>query len=614
MSSTPLPIDLIIRKPVISKVTLSMDGKFIAAIHTNEKDRQLLMTRNIKTGEEFYLKERNNGDIYNYVWASNNRIVYNVSKMKMYHMHMGVIDRRLEKKEIFCFDAVGWPVDGLLNDSNQILLLKHYRGSYRTIGFENINTFNYKKLEYGIKGMLMNCITDIRGRPKTLSIYKKGNAGTESLYYYDGGSNLWKGLNTKKEFNILKASQNGRKLYVTAEKKDEKFRSLYIYDINADKYEKKIYSTPKFDFDGTLAFFEKSSLIDGKYALKGIIYETDLPKSHWFDEKMEAVQRQVDMQKPGSANLIIDSDATLSRFLVSSYSDKKPQEYYCYDDNTHTLKLLCKARPWVNPELMSPMKPITFLTRDSLELHGYLTEPRNCSAPYSTILFIHGGPWARDYWGFDSEVQVLASRGYAVLQVNYRGSTGFGKVISRDHEFSFKEMHNDITDAANYLIKEKISHPRRICIMGGSFGGYLSICGVAFEPDLYCCAISNAGVFDWRRHVRSKFGKYNNYAFDYFRSNLGEGDKKQYLEEVSPINAVKNIKVPVLVCGGASDKRVKISQSIKLLSAMRRAGVKVERFLKASEGHGFRYQKNQIKYYNKVFEFLDQHMHLGIKK
>jgi acetyl esterase/lipase len=608
-SGAPIPIDSIIKKPIISNVSLSLDGEFAAAIYSNEKDRQLLMTKNIRTGEEFTLKERNNGDIYNYMWASNNKIIYNVSKKKLYHLHMGVIDRSLRKKKIFCFSDVGWPVDGLLNDSNHVLIMKRHGSSYITMGKFNIETLKHKKIEYGIKGLLIHCVADFSGQPRIIGLYQKGTSGEFSFFYKDSKNSSWSPINSiYEDFIIYQPASIKDRILVSAHKSGENTNSLYLYNVKKDILETNLYTDSVFDVNCNLHFFPNVNEPKNRTKLKGLTYDADIPKSYWFDDTLESIQKQIDAMRPHSANLITGSDKTLSLFLVSSYSDKEPEEYYCYNKHSQRLKSIFKSRPWINSDLMSPMKPIIFRTGDYLELHGYLTEPKNGLAPYPTIILIHGGPWARDYWGFNSEVQVLASRGYAVLQLNYRGSTGFGNDISRKHKFSFKEMHDDITDATYYLIEKKIADPKRIAIMGGSFGGYLSICGVAFEPDLYCCAISNAGVFDWRKHVRSKFGKYNNFVYDFYKSNLGEGDQKQYLEEISPINAAKNIIVPVLVCGGTSDNNVKISQSVKLLAAMRRAGVKVERFLKAGEGHGFKYQKNQIKYYNKIFEFLEQHM------
>ncbi len=609
LKASPISLDSIVRRPIISKVSLSPDGQFVAAIYSNEKDRQLLMTKHIFSQEEFLLKERNNGDIYRYRWASNTRIVYNVSKMKLYHLHMGVIDRTLKDKNVFCFKNVGWPVNGLINDTNHAMIKIRDRSSYTTIGRINVHTLKYNKIDHGIKGLLDHCIIDFDGNLRVISTYQKGNDGQFQYYYRNSKKDSWYPIIDKNEDLIYyKTHSQDDHLYVSGAHEGEKAKSLYLYNVKTDSLKDCIYSDSLFDVNCNLYFFSNVYEEPSNTTLKGIIYDASKPKSVWFDKKIESIQNTIDSLLPQTSNLITDSDRYLHQFLVLSYSDVKPEEYYVFHAPSHSLKLLFKSRPWISQDHMSPMESIWFKTRDSLSIHAYLTKPLHGSAPYPTIILVHGGPWARDHWGFEPEVQALASRGYAVFQINYRGSIGYGEVISKKHRFSFKKMHNDITDGTQHLIKCGIADPKRIAIMGGSFGGYLSICGVAFEPDLYRCAISNAGVFDWRKHVRSKFGKYNNFVFDFFNSNLGNGDKKAYLEEISPINAVKNIKVPVMVCGGTNDSRVSISQSVKLLAALRRADVTVERYLQAKEGHGFYKQKNVLKYYNKLFAFLHENM------
>ncbi len=248
------------------------------------------------------------------------------------------------------------------------------------------------------------------------------------------------------------------------------------------------------------------------------------------------------------------------------------------------------------------------MTRDSITLHGYLTKPLNGTAPYPTVVLLHGGPHARDYWGFDPEVQLLAKHEYAVLQVNYRGSTGFGREISNKNKFEYHKMYLDVIDATKYLIRNGTADPKRIAVMGTSFGGYLSISCVSNEPDLYCCAVSNAGVFDWKRHVRFKRLKSNNYVYDLLKSNLGGENSKNYLEDISLFKKAENIKVPVFLGGGSDDRNVSISQSYKLAQILSRNGVKIERYIKGGEGHGFSFNKNIVIFNKRILNFLNRSM------
>jgi dipeptidyl aminopeptidase/acylaminoacyl peptidase len=254
---------------------------------------------------------------------------------------------------------------------------------------------------------------------------------------------------------------------------------------------------------------------------------------------------------------------------------------------------------------MGKTKVITFTTRDSLPLHGYCTLPVGGNAPYPTVVLLHGGPHLRDYWGFDPTVQLLASRGYAVLQINYRGSEGFGFRISEKEKYDFKKMYCDVFDGTRAVIAQGIADKNRIAIMGASFGGYLAICGVAFEPDLYRCAISEVGVFDWKRQLRSKLLNYNNYVYDYYKPYVGSNE---YLDSISPIHWVKNIKAPVFLAGGYEDLTVSSYQSYSLCNKLQLAGVKVEIFIRGGEGHGFFNQKNITEYNKRVVQFIDKYM------
>lgn len=606
--SSLIPIDTIIKKPIIRNVSLSLDGDYAAAIYTNEKDKQILMTYAIASGKKNYLKLFKKGDIYNYEWASNTHLVFNVSKQKRYYSYMGSVDRDCIKRNSFLFDKWSHPIDGLLNDPDRFLVWKRDHSNYSMLGHINISTGKYKKLGHDIPGTIFYWETDFSGEPRIAYAYTRGNKGNLAIFHLYKGTDSWQPLYNKKELHVHSFTPDDERLYVSACTREWENKSLYIYDIEDNKFTEKVFQDSLFDFEGKIHFFYNPALSNEHISLKGVTYNTDLPQSHWFDNRIDSIQNEIDSKLPNSSNLIIDADQQAREFLIESYSDVKPEEYFHFNAATNTLTLLLKSRPWITPPSMARTKPITFSTRDSQTLHGYLTLPKKGKAPYPTVVLLHGGPWARDYWGFNPEVQVLASRGYAVLQVNYRGSTGFGYYISRKYQYAFDKMHEDVTDATRYIISEGIADTGCIAIMGGSFGGYLAICGVAFEPDLYRCAISIAGVFDWKKHIRSKFAKYNNYAFDFFKSNIGEGDKRAYLKKISPVNAAKNIKVPVLICGGAKDKNVSLWQSVKLIQAMKRADVKIERFFKGGEGHGFQFQKNQIAFYEKVLTFLQENM------
>jgi dipeptidyl aminopeptidase/acylaminoacyl peptidase len=632
--SDTIPIDTLIKKPNITGVSLSLDGKYVAALYTDTNDQQLLLTHNVETGETKKLREPSKYDIYSYSWASNTHLVYKVGENKLWYIRMGSVKRDMTDKKFF--QPVRWNgvVDPLLNDTNNVLLWKKYSSTFSKIGFLNIHTGRCRKKRRGFKGYIRWWDTDMEGNPRLVGVYKKGSKGKRDVYYRKSVGSPWKKFKLKGKYGIYGFTTDTMKVYVAMYQKQRKndsdstnlyydensgeytfpqrqfnTRSLYIYNLESNKLESLLFSDSLFDFNGSLYFFNNPYDNPENFTLKGLSYQSEKITMYWFDENLNDIQKVVDNRFPGCVNIIYDADTSLSRFLIYSYSDIKPPEYQYYNKSTDKVTLLFKMKPWINPELMSPMRPISFFTRDSLKLFGYLTEPKNGKAPFPTVVLSHGGPHARDVWCFNTEVQTLANNGYAVLQVNYRGSTGYGYKISKEHEFSFHQMHEDVIDATKHFIDTGIVDPHRVAIMGTSFGGYLSISCVVEEPQLYRCAISNAGVFDWEKHIRSKRAKYKNYVYDYYRSNLGKsGSKKEYLEKISPIHRAKEIKTPILLCGGFDDRNVSIKQSVKLKNLLTLAGNKPEMYFKANERHGFEHQRSIGDYYRKVISFLDKNL------
>ncbi len=258
------------------------------------------------------------------------------------------------------------------------------------------------------------------------------------------------------------------------------------------------------------------------------------------------------------------------------------------------------------------MQSISYIARDGLKIHGYLTLPLDKNdGPLPMIVMPHGGPFARYEWGFNAEVQFLASRGYAVLQINYRGSTGYGRYYRETARGQFgKKVQDDITDGVYWAINEKIADPERIAIFGGSFGGYMALCGLTFTPDLYKCAISFAGVYDWvAMFDQLKRKKYRNYSYDLLKPWFGDPQKdKDIIRGISPINYVDQIKVPVLIVHGRSDYVVDTLQAKNLITALKKAKKSYKVYLQNWEGHGFIDEKKRFKFYSKVEDFLEKNL------
>jgi dipeptidyl aminopeptidase/acylaminoacyl peptidase len=259
---------------------------------------------------------------------------------------------------------------------------------------------------------------------------------------------------------------------------------------------------------------------------------------------------------------------------------------------------------------MAEMKPVQYKARDGLLINGYLTlplgkDPKNLPV----IVNPHGGPWVRDVWGYNPEVQLLANRGYAVLQMNYRGSTGYGRQF---WEASFKQwgktMQDDITDSVQWLVKQGIADPKRVAIYGGSYGGYATLAGVAFTPDLYAAAVDYVGVSNMFTFMKT-IPPYWKPFLDQMYEMVGDPVKdKELLTAVSPALHTDRIKTPLFVAQGANDPRVNKAESDQIVENLRKRGVPVEYMVKDNEGHGFHNEENRFDFYTAMEGFLSKHL------
>ncbi len=346
--------------------------------------------------------------------------------------------------------------------------------------------------------------------------------------------------------------------------------------------------------------------------LLGAFYLRDRVVLHAFDERLARDWERVRALHPGDPR-IGGQDERETAFIVSFDDDRDPGATYLFDRETGEAEFLYRSRPWLDPATLAPMRPVTIASRDGLALHSYLTlpldaEPRDLPA----VLVVHGGPWARDAWGYDPQAQLLANRGYAVLQINYRGSTGFGKSFmhAAEHEFAGK-MHDDLIDGVEWLVGEGIADRARVGIYGGSYGGYAALVGATFTPDVFAAVVSVVGPSSLVTLVRS-FPPYWRplLASTWFRYVGDPEDPEQLadLEARSPLNRVDDIVAPLLVIQGANDPRVTKAESDQIVAALRRRGVEVEYLVKDDEGHGFVKPENRMDAYGAIERFFAKHL------
>lgn len=406
----------------------------------------------------------------------------------------------------------------------------------------------------------------------------------------------------KDNFGIQLFTFDNKNLYATSNIGRDK-TAVIEYDLAARKEVKELYTNTDYDVDG-LSWSAKRKV------LESVNFTSWKGEHHFLDKEAEAEYTKMKEKFSGYEVGLYGNNDAEDKFVVWTGNDKLAAKYYFYDKKSGETKFLADAFPWLKEGDMAARKAITYQSRDGLTIHGYLTLPKGMDPEnLPVVINPHGGPWARDNWGYNGEIQFLANRGYAVLQMNFRGSTGYGKEFWLKGAKQWgKTMQDDITDGVQWLIKEGIADPKRVAIYGASYGGYATLAGVTFTPDLYACAVDYVGVSNMFTFMKTIPPYWEPYKA-MFQELVGDPVKDSLLlAEVSPALHAERIKVPLFIAQGANDPRVNKAESDQMVEALKKRGVEVEYMVKDDEGHGFANEKNQIDFYKAMEGFFAKHL------
>ena len=377
---------------------------------------------------------------------------------------------------------------------------------------------------------------------------------------------------------------------------------LYKYDTKTATIGAAIFEHPEVDVDDIL--YDRAT---GK--ISAIEYEDDRERVHWLDPEIKALQARIDKALPEAVNLPTDWSDDNKRVLVWSYSASDPGRYFLLDRGTRKMSPVVDPYPRIEPAALAKVKAVQYQARDGLSLHAYLTLPREREPKgLPLILMPHGGPFVRDHWEYDSMVQFLANRGYAVLQPEFRGSTGYGKsLVEKGYGEWGRKMQDDLDDGVDWLARTGQIDPKRVCIVGGSYGGYAAMWGAIRNPDRYRCAASLAGISDLPAQMN--YDKQLFSATRYYREwrtkvgGVGNAD----LRAVSPLTYVAQVKVPLLIGHGEADENVPPSQSHKMVEGLTKANIHVTSAFYKEDGHGFDNATDLEDWLKRLEEFLTKY-------
>ncbi|NKY99485.1 S9 family peptidase [Nocardiopsis alborubida] len=379
--------------------------------------------------------------------------------------------------------------------------------------------------------------------------------------------------------------------------------------------ETEVDSHPTFDVDARMMVnpaVPEPLIRDHRGELLGVRYLGERQVIHALDPHFAEVL--ADLEKLSDGDLShMSSDRDGRRWVVSFEHDRDPGSTWFYDHATGESRLLFRPFPHLAPETLAPMRPVSITARDGLTLPSYLTlpvgvEPKNLPL----VLLIHGGPWARDSWGYFPPAQLMANRGYAVLQVNFRGSTGFGKAHTQAAIGEFAgRMHDDLIDGVDWAVAQGYADPDRVAIVGGSYGGYAALVGVTFTPDRFAAAVDVVGISDLANFMRTqpqfvRPGLINNWYRYIGDPEIPE--QEQDMLDRSPITRIDRVRAPLMVVQGANDPLVVKAESDNIVESLRSRGVEVEYMVVEGEGHGFVNPENQMAVFEAADRFLAQHL------
>jgi dipeptidyl aminopeptidase/acylaminoacyl peptidase len=628
----PIPLKNFIRPPDFSQVTISPDGNYVAALIPvmDHPYQNLIAILDAKTSKPVHLLRSGSYSLIDdYFWVSDNRIVASIA------MQQSGLDTPEKTGELFAANVDGGAQINLFGyRAGGMETGTHIRTVERRDAFAEpistqvfdhqiliaINEFSTDRAGTYTSAALLNVrdgrTTGLATSPERNADLVADHAGQVRVAYADNnykGGKLWLRASNKDTWTLVNDpvssgvemvpigfNRSNDQLYLRVAQGDQP-TAIERMDVATHKLV-KLYQG-QFASPGTLL-----PTADGM-DYYGVITRDGKRSVFYFDEDVQEAR----LSKALAANFP-DELAYFSSFtrdgkhaIVEVISDRNPGDYYLFDLDTHNAHYLLSARPWINPERMRPMQPIALKARDGLALHGFLTLPAG-DKPFPLIVLPHGGPHGiADQWTFDDEAQLFANRGYAVLQVNYRGSGGYGDNFQA---LGYRQwglsMQDDLTDATHWAIDQGYADAHRVCIYGASYGGYAALEGAVREPDLYKCAVGYAGIYDLRVQLDKSDTQKSDLGSAYLQLVLGD-DRNDLLRR-SPLGRVENLKADVLLIHGGEDARVPFKNFKEFTKALDQQGKHYESLVEPNEGHGFFLPEHRQEAYQKMVDFFDGHL------
>jgi dipeptidyl aminopeptidase/acylaminoacyl peptidase len=598
-----IPINEFFKNPQNTQFELSPDGNNIAYLKP-WKNRLNIFAKNLSTKVETQLTNEENSDIQKIFWANKSTIIYSIDKYGNDNNSLISISIDTKQKNQLndSKNANAFVINLLPEFENEIIIETNERDAtlfdvYRI----NLLTGNREIIGHN-PGNITHWLTDNNGK---LRVAVTTNGVNNGILYRDDENGSFKEIKNvpfSDFFFPIAFSADNKYVYVLSNEKSDR-TALIKYDIKKNYEVELIYEHPEVDIEHVFISARTKNLL-------GVSFLSWKREFHFWDARRSEIQQKLESKMPNMEIEEVGSDYDENKYLLKISSDKSYGSYYLYDSALDSLEVISEISPWLKDSEFSQMKPISFKSQDGLTINGYLTLPKvEVVKNLPVVVLPHGGPWLRDKWEFNKTVQFLANRGYVVLQINYRGSVGYGKEfwMAGFRQWGGK-MQDDIIDGVSWLVKQGFVDESKIAIMGSSFGGYLALHSLTKNPDIFACGISQSGI----SNLISFLDKIPQ-TWTPFRKMLNEmiGDPiidSTMLKSYSPFFNYQKIAAPLLIAHGKNDSKIEITQVNDFVSKLKDNKIDVKYIVNDNEGHIFSKEENRIAFYREVETFLAKHL------
>ena len=621
-----LPVATFFQAPTITSLTFSPNGKYIACLVPFEH-RMNLAVIDLENGTKNLLTNFKDRQVLTPSWANDDRLLFRVDdggreSFSLYTVSRdgrdtgilatGYSQAETESESNMRYRSV---IGRIENDPRHVLVLANLTYiDWSDVATMDLKTGDMKRLVEA-PGDVQYYVFDHENKARFAVVY---DHQIRKVLYREAKGGDWTQVGSHhmdvEGWEPIGFDGDNRTVFIWSDV-GRKTKAIYRYDTAEKKQGDLVFSDDLYDAvlaNGEDGVPPPGMIFDAaKEKVVGFAYSADRTRFHWLDPEMAAIHQKLEASLPDTVHRPQQFSADGSRIIFNSSSDRDAGVYYLYERKKAKLSELAVIRPAVDPDLMTPVKRVSFTARDGLPLQGYLALPRG-RAPKNLPLIIHphGGPFTiRDEWRYDSEVQFYANRGFAVLQIDYRGSGGYGRAFeAAGYKKWGLEMQDDLSDGVKWAIAQGIADPARVVISGASYGGYAAMAGITLTPELYCAGINYVGVTD----IEILLPKAQTEERMYWRhTRIGDlslaADRKR-VHDTSPVNLADRIQVPLIMAYGKNDPRVHIDHGFDMERALKKAGKPYEMIIQEGEGHGFRNEENSIAFYSRVDEFLKKNV------